>query len=132
MFDAADGDDHPIGAIVELVADFIHRFVEKISFEQNLEVLELFGHESRTGSRLEIILEKEAAHQTIPNVRPAFEKWNIFRAHRRLPEGTVGRVLEGPHHPRNIAQSRALELALAHRPCRFAFEIEDNEILSGG
>ena len=38
MFDAANRNHDPIGPIVQLVADFVDRFVEQIRFEQHLQI----------------------------------------------------------------------------------------------
>src|SRR5262249_5148985 len=131
VFDATDGDDDPVGAVVELVTDFVDGFIEEVSFEKNLEVLGIGRDEDGVRRCLQIILEKGAAHVAIPEVGPAFEKRHIFGAHPRLPERAVSRVLKRAHHAGDVAQGRALQFALAYRPRRFALEIENDKIFSG-
>src|SRR5438105_2399472 len=132
VFDAANWNDNPVGAIVELVTDFVDSFVEEIGFEKNLEIVGILRDKHRTGSGLQITLEKGAAHLAIPNVGPTLEKGNVFCAHGGLPERAVGGVLKRAHHPGDVAQCRAFEFALAQWPRRFAFEIENDEVFSGG
>src|SRR5207237_4402452 len=80
VLNAANGNDNPVGAIVELVTDFVDSFVEEISFEKNLEIVGILRDKHRTGSGLQITLEKGAAHLAIPNVGPTLEKRNVFCA----------------------------------------------------
>ena len=51
MLDAADRDDNPRGAVVELVADFVNGFVEQVGFEHDLKVVGVFRDEDRVGGR---------------------------------------------------------------------------------
>jgi hypothetical protein len=39
MFYAADRNYHPVGSIVQLIADLIDRFVQQIGLEQDLQVI---------------------------------------------------------------------------------------------
>ena len=94
VFDAADGDDDPVGAVVELVADFVDGFIKQIGFEKDLEIVGVLRDEARAGGRLQIFLEKDAAHLAIPNVGPALEKRHVFGTHGRLPKRAVGGVLK--------------------------------------
>src|ERR1700730_11002241 len=131
VFDAADGDDDPVWAVVELVADFVNGFVEEVGFKKNLEVVRILRNKGRVGGGLQVFLKEDAAHLSIPNVGPVFEKRDVFASHGWLPKSAVSRVLKRAHHSGDIAQRRALEFTLAQRPRRFAFEIENDEILSG-
>ena len=108
MFDAADWDDYPVWTIVQFVADFVDGFVEKIGFEKNLEVVEILGNERGVSRCIQVVLEELAAHQSIPDVGPTFEKRNIFGAHRRLPQRAVSGVLKRAHHPGDVTQRRTL------------------------
>src|SRR5438552_17875327 len=85
VFDAADGDDDPVGTVVEFVTDLINSFVEEIGFEKNLEVVRILRDEYRAGRGPQITLEKSAAHLAIPDVGPVFEERNVFGAHGLLP-----------------------------------------------
>src|SRR5215470_5571105 len=89
VFDAADGDDNPVGAIVKLVADLIDGFVEKIGFEKNLEIVRILREKRSARGRLQIFLEKRATHVAIPDVGPAFEERDVLGAHARLPKRAV-------------------------------------------
>src|SRR5690348_11253535 len=117
--------------MIQLVADFVDGFVQKVSFERNPQISFVSGDERRVAGRGEVALQKTAADFTIPDIGPFFEKRDVFRSHRRLPECTIGRVLKRTHHTGDITQSRSLQFSLAERARRFAFEIEENKIASG-
>src|SRR6266436_1889245 len=92
MFDAADGDDDPVGAVIELVTDFVNGFVEEISLEKDLEVVGILGNKGRVGGGLQIFLEEDATHLSVPDVGPVFEKRRVFGTHGGLPKRAVGGV----------------------------------------
>src|SRR2546428_7963436 len=100
MFDPADGDDNPVGTIVQFVADFIDGFVEQVGLEQDLEVFLILRDEDRAGGCFQITLQEDAAHLAIPEIGPALEKWYIFASHGRLTKAAVGaRLKQAPHSP---------------------------------
>src|SRR6186997_3461783 len=74
MFDAANGNHHPIGSIVKLVADLVNSLIEEISFEEDLKVVRLLRHKDRAGGGLQITVQKHATHLAVPHVSPTFEK----------------------------------------------------------
>src|SRR5205085_10354286 len=73
----------------------------------------------------------DAADLPIPNIRPSFQERHVFRTNRSLPKGTVSGVLKRPHHTRDVAQRRTLELAFAQCPRRFTFKIKKDKIAPG-
>src|SRR4051812_36374968 len=86
VLDAANRDHDPIRTIVQLVADFVDRFVEQVSFEHDLEVVFIARHERRPRRRLKIAHKKSAAHLPIPEISPALEEGHVLWPHRRLPQ----------------------------------------------
>jgi hypothetical protein len=126
MLDPADRDQTSADDLIR--SRLRRRFVEQIRLQQNHNPS--LRKKTRPG-RSQITLEKNRAYLSIPKIGPAFQERHIFRPHRRLPECAVGRVLERPHHPGDIAQRGALEFALAQGSGWLAFEIENDKILPG-
>src|SRR5436305_3067244 len=131
MLDAADRDDNPRGAVVELVADFVNGFVEQVGFEHDLKVFAVFRNENRVTGRVQIALQKDAAHLAVPQIGPTLQERPAFLTHGWLPKRAVSGILKRTHHACDIAQRGAFEFAFAQRPGRFAFKIENDKIFSG-
>jgi len=130
VFDAADRNDDPGRPIVQLVPNFINGFIEQVGFDHDLKVLAVFRDEDGVACCLQVALQKEAAHVTIPEIGPPFQKWHILFAHGRLPKRAVGGVLKGPHHAGDITEGGAFQFALAERSRRFTFEVQNDKVFS--
>src|SRR5262249_16383897 len=106
-------------------------FVQQIGFKRDPQIGFVPWDEERVAGGGEITLQKRAAYFSIPDIGPFFEKRDVFRSHRRLPERAIGRVLKRAHHTGDIPKGRTLQFSLAERARGFPFEIEKNEIASG-
>src|SRR5216110_2083600 len=80
--------------MVELIADFVNGFVEQIGFEHDLKVVAIFRNENRAIGRVQIALQKHAAHLAIPQIGPALQKRHVFLAHSWLPKRAVCGILK--------------------------------------
>ena len=89
--------------MVQLVTDFVNRFVEQVRLEHHLQIAFVLRNEDGTGCCVQITLQEDAAHLPIPEIGPMFEEGNILPAHGRLPERAVGGVLKRTHHACHIA-----------------------------
>src|SRR5437588_13014006 len=83
----------------------------------------------------EIRAQEGGAHPPIPEVRSALHRRRILGADHRMlrlaeQEG-MRSVMEGAKHPGYVAQRATLDAALAQRPGRLAFKIDDDEVVAG-
>src|SRR5205085_3492378 len=115
--DSRHRDPHPLGAVVELVAELVDGLLELEDPEQPLEALT-----RRDQARVDlgqVAVHEEAARLLLPA---------LGRPSASLELGRRGRVGERAQHPRHVAERRALASALGERPGRLALEVDHDPV----
>src|SRR5438874_4542317 len=74
VFDPANRNDDPIRPMIQLVTDFVDRFVEQICFEEHMQISFPLRDKGGSPGRLEIALQENARHLPIPEIGPAFQE----------------------------------------------------------
>src|SRR3954470_7845608 len=114
--DAGDGDRHPIWAVVELIAQLVHRLLE-LEDRQQLAGRRLARRQQRRVGAVEVALQEGVARVVLPLVG---------HGHAAQQPRAGGDVGERAQHACDVAQRRALEPALGERARGLALEVEDH------
>src|SRR5713226_6782299 len=124
----------PVGPIIQLVPEFIDRLLEHEGVEQNFQLVTIRGNERRALGRIEVSLEERPRTPYLPKPRPRLHRGEVALAQGSaasvLQQGAEGGIMKRAQHPGNVANGSALAPAVAQRPRRFAFEIDNHEILA--
>src|SRR3712207_4053139 len=67
---AADGNADPGWPVVQLVADFVDRFLEQEGVEQDADVIHFLREERRAGGGFQPAAQEGAAHEASPQFGP--------------------------------------------------------------
>src|SRR6185312_11762657 len=114
--DAGHRDAHPVGPVVQLVAQLVDRLLELEDREHGARGRLAGWHQGRVDG-LEVALHEGVAGAILPALRGHPTALQI------AGRGGVG---EGAQHAGDVAQRRALAAALEQRPRRLALEVEDD------
>ena len=103
MFYALDGNEKPIGTVVQLIASFVDRSFQEEGLKQDFQFLPFFRHEGRASCRIQVRAKKNPAHGMEEQLRPWLQQGNIFRSNRSvLEKGAIGGIMKGADHAGHI------------------------------
>src|SRR5690606_24326816 len=66
----SDGDQHPIGTVVQFVIEFVNCFLQDVCLHQHPQISFVLGNETSAFYVVEIALEIKSAHMVIPEICP--------------------------------------------------------------
>src|SRR6266705_4071107 len=128
-----EGNLHPGGTVVELVAQFVDGLVQQKSVQQDLKLFSRRRKETAPARGLNIRFQENHGNPVIPELGPGFRAAAVCTQGSlclHVKQGRVGRVVKRAQHAGDVFQCGPLEPPLAQRAGRLSFEIDDEEIFS--
>src|SRR6185437_8128559 len=133
IMNAGERNLDPIGAVVQLVSEFVDGLLKKIKVEERGEFAATGGKERRAGGRLEILREKLRAGPAAPGRGPGQQALAVRGSvpAARIEERRNRRVVKRAQHSGYVLQRGALGATFGQGARRLTFKINDDEIGAG-
>src|SRR2546427_4508875 len=128
--DAPHGNSNPVGAVVELVVELVHRFL-KLQKRQELFSSHPHAGKNPRGAKARAVAPEEGLPRLrLPSGRLRLEPGPLARLRRAaLEERGVRGVAEGPQHPRDIAEWAVLCAPLFQGTSGLSLKVEEDPTL---
>src|SRR5579872_2549666 len=127
--EAAQRDAGPVGAVAELVARLIERFLDLEQAQQRLHLVERLIQSG--GCRDAVVAgEESAASLALPLFQHRFPTAGVFRGRWSAQYGCPPGVGERAQHAGDVAQRGMLHASLHQAAPRLTLEVHDDEIIA--
>ena len=93
---------HPIGAIIELIGEFVNRLVEDKQIQQQFHLVARLREKSGLSRAGEITFDEGNRHPDLPIAPPFFERGAVFWSETIAARRETCRIAERPQHAGNV------------------------------